>query len=72
MTTARYAAAKAVKRLNLLAYIIQHAISEWDIAIINDVNERVIETINNPRYPLELFLRVLTYIALKKRHETGL
>lgn len=60
MITARYAAAKAVKRLNLLAYIIQHAISEWDIAIINDANERVIETINNPHYPLELFLQMLT------------
>ena len=28
--------------------------------IVNDANDWAIETMNNPRYPLELFLRVIT------------
>ena len=28
--------------------------------IINDANDWAIETMNNPRYPMELFLRVVT------------
>lgn len=32
--------------------------------IVNDANDWAIETMNNPRYPLELFLRVIT-ISLK-------
>lgn len=31
-----------------------------DSGIVNDANEWAIETMNNPRYPLELFLRVIT------------
>ena len=31
-----------------------------DSGIINDANDWAIETMNNPRYPLELFLRVIT------------
>ncbi|MFJ7314341.1 DEAD/DEAH box helicase [Pseudomonas sp. NPDC098747] len=31
-----------------------------DSGIINDANEWAIETMNNPKYPLELFLRVVT------------
>lgn len=31
-----------------------------DSGIANDANEWAIETMNNPRYPLELFLRVIT------------
>lgn len=28
--------------------------------IVNDANDWAIEAMNNPRYPLELFLRVIT------------
>ena len=28
--------------------------------IVNDANDWAIETMNNPRYPMELFLRVVT------------
>jgi predicted helicase len=28
--------------------------------IVNDANDWAIETMNNPRYPLELFMRVVT------------
>ena len=28
--------------------------------IVNDANDWAIETMHNPRYPLELFLRVIT------------
>ena len=28
--------------------------------IVNDANDWAIETMNNPRYPMELFLRVIT------------
>jgi predicted helicase len=31
-----------------------------DSGIINDANDWAIETMNNPRYPLELFMRVIT------------
>lgn len=31
-----------------------------DSGIVNDANDWAIETMNNPRYPLELFLRVIT------------
>ena len=31
-----------------------------DSGIVNDANDWAIETMNNPRYPLELFLRVVT------------
>lgn len=43
MSAAGYAAATVVKRFNLLASIIQHAISEWDIAIINHASGRVVK-----------------------------
>jgi integrase len=43
MTAAGYAPATVVKRLNLLASIIQHAISEWDISIINHASGRVVK-----------------------------
>ncbi|MFP2870874.1 site-specific integrase [Acetobacter tropicalis] len=43
MTTAGYATATVVKRLNLLTSIIQYAISEWDIAIVNHVSDRVVK-----------------------------
>ncbi|MCH4669113.1 DEAD/DEAH box helicase family protein [Escherichia coli] len=35
-----------------------------DSGIVNDANDWAIETMNNPRYPLELFLRVIT-VSLK-------
>jgi len=38
-----YAPATAVKRLNLLASIIQHAISEWDIHTVNHASGRVVK-----------------------------
>jgi predicted helicase len=31
-----------------------------DSGIVNDANDWATETMNNPRYPLELFLRVIT------------
>ena len=31
-----------------------------DIGIVNDANDWAVETMGNPRYPLELFLRVIT------------
>ena len=31
-----------------------------DSGIVNDANDWAIETMGNPRYPLELFLRVIT------------
>lgn len=31
-----------------------------DSGIVNDANDWAIETMNNPRYPLELFQRVIT------------
>ncbi len=34
--------------------------SENDSDIVNDANDWAIETMNNPRYPLELFMRVIT------------
>ncbi|SME91303.1 hypothetical protein SAMN02745746_00002 [Pseudogulbenkiania subflava DSM 22618] len=34
--------------------------TEKDSGIVNDANDWAIETMNNPRYPLELFLRVVT------------
>ncbi|ANA14454.1 MULTISPECIES: tyrosine-type recombinase/integrase [Acetobacter] len=43
MTATGYAAATVVKRLNLLASILQHAISEWDIAIVNHASGRVVK-----------------------------
>lgn len=43
MTGTGYAAAAAVKRLNLLASIIQHAISEWDVPIINHASGCVVK-----------------------------
>ncbi|MFT8646264.1 tyrosine-type recombinase/integrase [Gluconacetobacter sp.] len=38
-----YAPATVVKRLNLLASVIQHAISEWDVAIVNHASGRVVK-----------------------------
>ncbi|ACI52181.1 integrase family protein [Gluconacetobacter diazotrophicus PA1 5] len=38
-----YAPATVVKRLNLLASIIQHAISEWDIHTVNHASGRVVK-----------------------------
>ena len=34
--------------------------TEKDSGIVNDANDWAIDTMNNPRYPLELFLRVIT------------
>ncbi|MGP3659710.1 DEAD/DEAH box helicase [Burkholderia gladioli] len=34
--------------------------TDTDSGIINDANEYAVETMNNPRYPLELFQRVVT------------
>ncbi|MBR8192419.1 DEAD/DEAH box helicase [Burkholderia vietnamiensis] len=34
--------------------------SDKDTGIVNDANDYAIETMNNPRYPLELFQRVVT------------
>ncbi len=38
--------------------------TDKDSGIVNDANDWAIETMGNPRYPLELFLRVIT-ISLK-------
>ncbi|RUT25741.1 DNA recombinase [Asaia sp. W19] len=38
-----YAPATVVKRLNLLASIVQHAISEWDIHAVNHASGRVVK-----------------------------
>jgi hypothetical protein len=34
--------------------------TDKDSGIVNDANDWAIETMNNPRYPLELFQRVVT------------
>ena len=34
--------------------------TDKDSGIVNDANDWAIETMNNPRYPLELFQRVIT------------
>lgn len=34
--------------------------TDKDSGIVNDANDWAVETMNNPRYPLELFLRVVT------------
>jgi predicted helicase len=34
--------------------------TDKDSGIVNDANDWAIDTMNNPRYPLELFLRVIT------------
>ena len=34
--------------------------TDKDSGIVNDANDWAIETMNNPRYPLELFMRVVT------------
>lgn len=34
--------------------------TDTDSGIVNDANDWAIETMNNPRYPLELFMRVVT------------
>ncbi len=34
--------------------------TDKDSGIVNDANDWAIETMNNPRYPMELFLRVIT------------
>ena len=34
--------------------------TDKDSGIVNDANNWAAETMNNPRYPLELFLRVIT------------
>nr|WP_240386388.1 site-specific integrase [Asaia bogorensis] len=38
-----YAPATVVKRLNLLASVVQHAISEWDIHTVNHASGRVVK-----------------------------
>lgn len=43
MLAAGYSPATVVKRLNLLASVIQHAISEWDISIVNHASGRVVK-----------------------------
>ena len=34
--------------------------TDKDSGIVNDANDWAIETMNNPRYPLELLLRITT------------
>jgi len=34
--------------------------TDKDSGIVNDANDWALETMHNPRYPLELFLRVIT------------
>ncbi|MBX9925425.1 MAG: type III restriction endonuclease subunit R [Hyphomicrobiaceae bacterium] len=34
--------------------------TDEDSGIVNDANDWAIETMNNPKYPLELFLRIIT------------
>ena len=34
--------------------------TDKDSGIVNDANDWAVETMNNPRYPLELFMRVIT------------
>ena len=34
--------------------------TDKDSGIVNDANDWAVETMGNPRYPLELFLRVVT------------
>jgi predicted helicase len=34
--------------------------TDKDSGIVNDANDWAIETMKNPRYPLELFMRVIT------------
>jgi len=34
--------------------------TDKDSGIVNDANDWLIETMHNPKYPLELFLRVMT------------
>jgi predicted helicase len=34
--------------------------TDKDSGIVNDANDWAIDTMGNPRYPLELFLRVIT------------
>ncbi len=36
------------------------AFSDKDSGIVNDANDYAVETMSNPRYPLELFQRVVT------------
>lgn len=38
----------------------QSVTTHKDSGIVNDANDWAIETMNNPRYPLELFQRVIT------------
>jgi predicted helicase len=38
----------------------QSVSSNKDSGIVNDANDWAVETMDNPRYPLELFLRVVT------------
>ena len=38
----------------------QRVKTDEDSGIVNDANDWATETMNNPRYPLELFLRVIT------------
>ena len=39
---------------------ISSIIENHSSGIINDANGWAVETMNNPKYPLELFLRVIT------------
>jgi predicted helicase len=34
--------------------------TDKDSGIVNDANDWAVETLGNPRYPLELFMRVVT------------
>jgi len=34
--------------------------TDKDSGIVNDANDWAVDTMQNPRYPLELFLRVIT------------
>lgn len=45
-----------------LDWVLDHrcAKTDKDSSIVNDANDWVIDTMNNPKYPLNLFMRVIT------------
>lgn len=46
--------------------------TDKDSGIVNDANDWAVETIRNPRYPLELFQRVVTVSLETQRVVKGL
>ncbi len=46
--------------------------TDKDSGIVNDANDWAVETMGNPRYPLELFLRVVTVSLETMKVVTGL